>query len=102
RLAIAAFIIPFIFAYSPEILFIGDNILWYDVVLIVITATIGMIGVAAGLSGYLIKDMNIIERLLTIAGGLCLIIPGIMTDAIGLGLIGIAVLMQFILHKKTA
>ena len=102
RLAIAAFIIPFIFAYSPEILFIGDNILWYDIVLIVITATIGMIGVAAGLSGHLIKDMNIIERVLTIAGGLCLIIPGIVTDAIGLGLIGIAVLMQFILHKKTA
>ena len=102
RLAIAAFIIPFIFAYSPEILFIGDNILWYDVVLIVITATIGMIGVAAGLSGYLLKDMNIIERLLTIAGGLCLIIPGILTDAIGLGLIAVAVVMQLILHRKTA
>ena len=102
RLAIAAFIIPFIFAYSPEILFIGDNILWYDIVLIVITATIGMIGVAAGLSSYLIKPMNMIERILTIAGGLCLIIPGILTDAIGLGLIAIAVLMQLFLQKKTA
>ena len=91
---IVADITPFIFAYSPEILFIGDNILWYDIVLIVITATIGMIGVAAGLSGYLLKDMNIIERLLTIAGGLCLIIPGILTDAIGLGLIAVAVVMQ--------
>ena len=102
RLAIAAFIIPFIFAYSPEILFIGDNILWYDIVLIVITATIGMIGVAAGLSGHLIKDMNIIERVLTIAGGLCLIIPGIVTDAIGLGLVAIVVLMQLFLQRKTA
>ena len=102
RLAIAAFIIPFIFAYSREILFIGDNILWYDIVLIVITATIGMIGVAAGLSGYLLKNMNIFERLLTIAGGLCLIIPGIMTDVIGLGLIGIVVLMQLFLQRKTA
>ena len=102
RLAIAAFIIPFIFAYSPEILFIGDNILWYDIVLIVITATIGMIGVAAGLSGHLIKDMNIFERVLTIAGGLCLIIPGIVTDAIGLGLVAIVVLMQLFLQRKTA
>ncbi len=102
RLAIAAFIIPFIFAYSPSILFIGEGIVWYDIVLIIVTATIGMIGVAAGLSGYLIKPMNIIERILTIGGGLCLIIPGTLTDIIGLAAIAIAVVMQLVLRKKAA
>ena len=80
RLAIAAFIIPFVFAYSPMILFVGD-VLWYDVVIITLTATIGMISVAAGLSGYLLKDMNILERVLTIAGGVGMIIPGTVATA---------------------
>ncbi len=101
RLAIAAFIIPFIFAYSPEMLLVGD-LVWYEIVLLVVTAILGMIGVAAGLSGYLVKEMNVFERLLTIAGGLCLMIPGTITDAIGLVLVAISVVMQLYLHRKTA
>ena len=99
RLAIAAFIIPFVFAYSPSILFVGD-VVWYDVILIALTATIGMIGVAAGLSGYLVKSMNVLERVLTIAGGLCLIVPGTLTDVIGLALIAVGVVLQIVLSKK--
>ena len=99
RLAIAAFIIPFVFAYSPSILFVGD-VVWYDVILIALTATIGMIGVAAGLSGYLVKSMNVLERVLTIAGGLCLIVPGTLTDVIGLALIALGVVLQVVLSKK--
>ena len=99
RLAIAAFIIPFVFAYSPSILFVGD-VVWYDVILIALTATIGMIGVAAGLSGYLVRSMNVVERVLTIAGGMCLIIPGTLTDVIGLALIALGVVLQLVLGKK--
>lgn len=98
RLAIAAFIIPFVFAYSPSILFIGD-IVWYEIVLIVLTATGGMIGVAAGLSGYLVKPMNLIERLLTIGGGLLMIIPGILTDVIGLSMIALSVVLQLVIKR---
>ena len=101
RLAIAAFIIPFVFAYSPSILFVGD-VVWYNVILIALTATIGMVGVAAGLSGYLVRPMNVVERVLTIAGGLCLIVPGTLTDVIGLALIALGVVLQLILGKKTA
>ena len=101
RLAIAAFIIPFVFAYSPMILFVGD-VLWYDVVIITLTATIGMISVAAGLSGYLLKDMNILERVLTIAGGVGMIIPGTVTDLVGVGLVAVVVLIQLLHHKKAA
>ena len=97
RLAIGAFIIPFVFAASPALLFIDT--VWYEVVLITITATLGMMGVAAGLSGYLLTNMNIIERLLTIGGGLALIVPGTLTDFIGLGLIALGVVMQ-VLRKR--
>ena len=100
RLAIGAFIIPFVFAASPALLFIDT--VWYEVILITITATLGMIGVAAGLSGYLLTNMNILERLLTIGGGLALIIPGTLTDIIGLGLIGLGALMQFLRKKKSS
>ncbi len=99
RLAIAAFIIPFIFAYSPEILLVGD-LVWYDVVLLVITAILGMIGVAAGLSGYLLKKMNVLERLLTVAGGLCLMIPGIKTDLAGIVILAAVVALQLCIRKK--
>ena len=99
RLAIAAFIIPFVFAYSPMILFVGESILWYEVVLTVITAVIGMIGVAAGLSGYLLGNMNIVQRIVTILGGVLLIIPGVWTDAAGIALVAVAVVWQM-LEKK--
>jgi TRAP-type uncharacterized transport system fused permease subunit len=100
RLAIGAFIIPFVFAASPALLFIDT--VWYEVILITITAILGMVGVAAGLSGYFMADMNILERLLMIGGGLALIVPGTLTDFIGLGLIALGVVMQLFHRKKAA
>ena len=99
RLAIGAFIIPFVFCASPALLFIDT--VWYEVVLNIITATIGMMGVAAGLSGYLLTRMNLLERILLIGGGLALIIPGTLTDFIGLGLIALGVGLQLI-RKRAA
>ena len=99
RLAIGAFIIPFVFCASPELLFEGIAH-WYEPVLIIITATIGMIGVAAGLSGYLMTRMTIFERILLIAGGLALIIPGTLTDFIGLALIVLGVVIQVLRRKR--
>ena len=61
-------------------------------------------GVAAGLSGYLVMNMNLLERLLCIGGGLALIIPGSLTDLIGLGLIALGVILQMFRKRslKTA
>ena len=98
RLAIAAFIIPFVFAYSPSLLFIDT--VWYDVVLIALTATVGMVGIAAGLSGYLFGTMGVLERLLTIIGGLLLVIPGVWTDIGGVLLIALVIAHQVWQKKK--
>jgi len=100
RLAIAAFIIPFVFAMSPSMLFIDT--IWYEVALIVITSLIGMTGIAAGLSGYFFKSMNLIERGIAIAGGLMLIIPGTVTDLIGVALVAVVIAMQLLGKKKAA
>jgi TRAP-type uncharacterized transport system, fused permease components len=93
RLAIAGFIIPFIFALSPDMLLI--NTIWYEVVLITVTSVFGMYGVTFGLSGFSAGEQQgaaraiaLIQRALSIAGGLLLIYPGIATDVIGVAVVG--------------
>ena len=93
RLAIAGFIIPFIFAMSPDMLLI--NTTWSEVVLITITSIVGMYGVTFGLSGFSAyeshggsRTIGIIQRIVSIAGGLLLIYPGVLTDIVGVVLVG--------------
>ena len=98
KLAIGAFIVPYVFALSPSMLLIDTNVT--EVILICITSLVGMAGVSAGLQGYLFKNMAWYERLLSAAGGLLLIYPGIATDTIGFALIAVVVLLQLVLKKK--
>ena len=97
KLAIGAFIVPYVFALNPAMLFIDTTP--GAVILIVITSLIGMYGVASGLEGYMFRNASWWERLLSIAGGLLLIYPGIVTDAIGLALVGLVVVIQ-LLEKR--
>lgn len=85
RLAIAAFIVPYMFCLSPALLMIDTTAV--EVVLISITAIIGIFGLASGLEGYCFTDMNKIIRILIVIGGLLLIYPGIATDGIGFVLV---------------
>ncbi len=100
RLAITAFIVPYIFAFSPEMLIIGADKPWYEIVLLVITAVIGIFMVSAGMEGYLLKNMPWWQRVMALAGGLCMVIPGIATDAVGVALIVILLLLQKFTGKK--
>ena len=99
KLAIAAFIVPYVFAYSPEMLFI-DVTSVFEVVQICVSACIGIFGVAACLNGYLYKPVNVILRIALLAGGLTLIIPGTITDLIGIVLVGGVTAYQYITAKK--
>lgn len=98
KLAIAAFIVPYIFALNPAMIFIDTNV--FDVILIVITSTVGLFGVAAGIEGYQIKRMTVIERILSVVGGLLMIYPGIVTDIIGIAIVAIVILMQVLSGKS--
>ena len=102
RLAITAFIVPYIFAFSPEMLIIGSDKPWYEIVLLVITALCGIFIVSAGMEGYLLRPMPWWQRIIALAGGLCMIIPGIVTDIAGIALIAVVVVIQLIANKKTA
>ena len=99
KLAIAAFIVPYVFAYSPALLF--DSISGvFEVVQICVTALLGIFGVAACLNGYLFKKINAVFRIVLLAGGLTLIIPGTATDLIGLALVGGVFVIQMLTAKR--
>ena len=98
KLAIAAFIIPYIFALNPSLLLIGSEPL--DIILVTLTALAGMTGVAAATEGYIFAKMNPLIRIVSLIGGLMLIIPGLYTDLGGLALLSIAFVFQKLYSKK--
>ena len=99
KLAIAAFIVPYIFAYNPSMLFVG-NVEWYDVLLISVTALLGLFGIAAALNGHLYRKIPMVLRLALVAGGLGMMIPGLTSDLIGLAVVAAIVVFQYISGKK--
>ena len=99
KLAIAAFIVPYIFAYSPAMLFVNVTSVW-AVIQIVLSALLGIFGVAAGLEGFMLRKMNLLFRLICIGGGLGLMIPGALSDLVGLVLIGGVFAIQYVQNKK--
>lgn len=98
KLAIGAFIVPYVFALNPAMLFVDTTVA--EVVLISITSLVGIFAVSASLEGYLIKDMPWYQRMISLAGGLLLIYPGIATDTIGICLVAVVVLLQIISKKR--
>ena len=94
KLAIAAFIVPYIFALSPQMLFIDTEI--WGFLLIVVTSVVGMFGLSMGLEGFLKRRISWPFRVLSIVGGLLLIYPGLVTDLIGLAAVGIVVAAQML------
>ena len=99
KLAIAAFIVPFIFAYNPQMLF--ENVTSvFQVVQIVITALLGIFAVAAGLEGYILRKMGWPLRVLAVVGGLTLLIPGTVSDLIGLVIVAGIIALQLLQNKR--
>ncbi len=99
KLAIAAFVVPYIFAFSPAMLFVDVTSVW-EVIQIVLTALLGIFGVAAGLEGYILRPLNWLLRIACVIGGLTLLIPGTVSDLIGLVLIGGVFTVQYWQNKK--
>lgn len=98
KLAIAAFIIPYMFIFEPSLLMIDVNagsLIW-----IVFTAISGMIAIGAGLIGYWYKKLNAIERIISLISGLMLMYPEGATDIVGLVIFIIMLAYQFIYLKR--
>lgn len=96
RLAIAAFIVPYIFALNPAMLFIDTGVI--EVIQIVITSILGIIALSAGMEGWLFTKMTWFERIPAFAAGLLMIDPGLITDIVGLAIMAAIFVVQ--LMKK--
>lgn len=94
KLAIAAFIIPYIFVLSPEMLMI--NTTWMETAWVVLTAMTGMIAIGAGVIGYWMRSMHWLERAAAGIVGLLLIYPEITSDIIGLFMFVGLLVLQYV------
>ena len=100
KLAIAAFIVPYVFALNPAMLLVDTTA--FEVILISITSIIGIFGVSAALEGYIMTAVPVPMRIASAVGGLLLIFPGVATDALGLTLVALVLVQQLYVRKKTA
>jgi TRAP transporter 4TM/12TM fusion protein len=87
RLALAGFIVPYVFVYSQELL-LQDLSHWSNIIGVALTSILGVISLGAALEGYLLRSMSWIWRILAGAGALTLIIPGMISDLVGLLFLG--------------
>lgn len=85
KLAIAAFIVPYIFVLAPELLMINATPL--TITYSALTAIIGMWGVSMAMIGFCQNLLNLPQRIAFLIGGVCMIIPGTITDGVGIALI---------------
>ena len=106
KLAIAAFIVPYIFSYNPALLL--ENMtgsgwsVFMQTMLIVVSAMLGLFGVGVALNGHLFRRVNPFIRILFAAGGLLMIVPGLKTDAIGFAIVAAMVVIQRMAGRKEA
>ncbi len=98
KLAIAAFVIPYIFVLSPSILMIKATV--PTLIWVTITALLGMLGLGVSMIGFFITNANILERIIFFVGGLMMIDPGGFTDLVGVGLLATATIIQVLKKRR--
>lgn len=98
RLAIGAFLVPYIFSLNPAMLLIDTDAV--GVVMIVITSFLGMFAISAALEGYTVKPINMVVRILLAVAGLMMLYPGTLTDVIGIGTIAVIMAIDVLQTKK--
>ncbi|MDR3073135.1 MAG: TRAP transporter permease [Deltaproteobacteria bacterium] len=101
KLAIAGFIVPFMFVYSPQLLLL--NTTWLEGLRVAIGACIGVFMIGAAIEGYLFTTIAMPLRLLSFACAMFLIDGGLLTDMAGLvGLVVLLLVQRFFAKREKA
>ena len=99
KLAIGAFIVPYIFCMNPAMLLIDVTAL--KVVQIIVTSLIGIFGVAAAMNGFLFKKISWPVRIVICVAGLMMMDPTVITDVVGIVLMALVLTLQFLAARKS-
>ena len=92
RMALAAFLIPFMFVFGPQLLFLGHPL---EIIQALFTSILGALAIAGSVQGWWISKLRWLERVGMLAASLMLIIPGLTSDLIGLGLLALITATNF-------
>ena len=98
RLAIAAFLIPYIFAFNNAMLFIDTTPM--DVVGVIVSSVLGMVAISIGMIGYFLRPVNPVFRAAVCAAGLLMVYPGTVTDVAGFAVLAALTVIQVMQNKK--
>jgi TRAP-type uncharacterized transport system fused permease subunit len=99
KFAAAGFVVPFFFIYNPPLLFDGS---WTEILRAVLTGSVGVVCLAAGLEAYFLRPATWFERTLFLAAAFLLIDPGLATDAIGIALLALGLSIQWLRNGREA
>jgi len=80
KYSLMLFIMPFTFAYFPEILMLGT---WAQIIFVTVGVTVGLVVFASGMEGFLLSPLNWLERVLMMTAGILLFIPEVISSVIG-------------------
>ena len=100
KLAIAAFVVPYIFAMNPSMLLIDTTAL--EVVQVIVTSIVGILSLGIGLEGYLRGELSWPLRIVAIVGGLLLLVPGTWSDIAGIAVVVLIFVFQTLRSRKSA
>lgn len=98
KLAITAFIIPYMFVLNPAMLLVNASLT--QIIQFTITSMIGMFAISGGLEGFMKTKLPIWQRILAVGGGLMMIHPKLLTDLIGIIIIAFIVFFQYVIKEK--
>ena len=99
RLALAGFIVPFMFVFNPKLLL--NDVTFLTGIQVVLTACIGVVLIAAAVEGYLFGRMNVVLRIIAGIGAYLLIDSALLTDVLGIVCLVLIVLAQKFVFNKT-
>ena len=92
RLAVAGFMIPYVFALDPRLLCINGTV--GHILLLIVTSLAGVLALGAAAGGYLLDNTKIYERIMLIVSALTLLEPRLLTDIIGISLLALVIILQ--------
>ena len=100
KLAIGAFVVPYIFCMNPAMLLI--DVTAFKVIQIIVTSLIGIFGVAAAMNGYLFQRLSWPFRIVICVAGLMMMDPTLITDIVGIVLMAFVLTYQFLAARKAS